>query len=95
MSAEEFDRVLRHVWSEPKFVAQVEWMKDHPGIVGQMMEQGVSRSEIEGYIDGEGWEHPDREVTLVVHEMPNFDWWEPRHDQPWRRQAARDRGESK
>jgi hypothetical protein len=33
----------------------------------------------------------DEEVTVEFHEMPDFDWWEPRHDQPWRRQDARRR----
>jgi hypothetical protein len=30
-TAERNNAILKHVWSEPRFVAEVEWMADHPG----------------------------------------------------------------
>lgn len=58
----DYDRTLRHVWSEPKSVAKQE----------------------------HAWEFP---ILGGSYEPIDFDWYEPRFDQPWRRQVARDRAE--
>jgi hypothetical protein len=58
MTVDRLEKTIKHVWLEPKRVAQVEapapWF--------------------------------DAEAEAI-----DFDWWEPRYDQPWRRQYARDR----
>jgi hypothetical protein len=88
-TADRFNAIIKHVWTEPRFAAEAEWYYENPGLAGQLMGQGVSREELEGFIDGNGWVDPDREVTFVVHEPPDWDWWEP--TTRWRRLAARDR----
>lgn len=87
--ARAFNDVLRHVWCEPRFVAEMEWSREY-SVGAQMMGQ-VPRHEVEQFVDGEGWENPDRTITIEFHEPPDFDWWEP--TSAWRRKAARDRGE--
>ena len=82
--------VIRHVWTEPKFVAQVHWARDQPSLFEQIMAQ-VGRSAVEQYAAGGDWPNPDTLVHVEVRKEPDWDWWEPRHDQPWRRQQARDR----
>lgn len=82
------NRIMKHAWLEPKFVAQVEWMADHPGLSMQI-EQQVGRAAMEQYAAGGGWPDPDAAVTFVIHEEPDWDWWEPTSE--WRRLAARDR----
>jgi hypothetical protein len=86
----DFDRIAKHVWTEPKFVAEVEWHGEY-GLAAQLGRQAAPQ--MEQIARGEQ-PTPNVEVTLAFHEPPDFDWWEPRHDQPWRRQAARDRGEA-
>lgn len=92
-AASEFGRVAKHVYTEPKFVAQVQWMHEHPNPVQQIFNQLGSQPLSKSDEDVRDWleANADRRVTVEIHEMPDFDWWEPRHDQPWRRQAARDR----
>jgi hypothetical protein len=34
---------------------------------------------------------PEDVVSLSVHEEPDWSWWEPRYDLPYRRQQARER----
>jgi hypothetical protein len=90
---QEFDRVAKHVFSEPKFVAQFEYLRDYPNPMQQILGQ-IPREAVEGFIDGEAWPEgvANQTVTAVdFGETPDWDWWEPRHDQPWRRQAHRDR----
>lgn len=84
-----FTRVLKHVWSDPKFVAEMEWFRDHPNPMQQVFAQLGSRpgSNVGDWLR----EVADEEVYILIHEPPDFDWWEPRHDQPWRRGQARDR----
>jgi hypothetical protein len=87
------NRVLKHVYSEPKFVAQVEWWHLHPDPIQQALAI-VGRDAAEQYIEGHGWPEGVAEMEISVTmppEEPDWDWWEPRHDQPWRREQARDR----
>jgi hypothetical protein len=90
MSARSLSTIAKHVWTEPKFVAQIEWGRDHPSLAAQLMGQ-VPRKELEEYVDTGQHPNPDRRVSFVMYDEPDWDWWEPRYDQPWRRQAARDR----
>lgn len=71
----------------------MEWMNEHPDPISQMFAQLGSRPASIADGDVEAWlrEVQDETVSVEFHEMPDFDWWEPRHDQPWRRQQARDR----
>lgn len=88
-----FNTVLKHVWTEPKFRAQVEYFHDYPSPVQQMLGQ-IPRHVLEDFAAGEGWpdDVAEQEVSFVEQpQMPDFDWWEPRHDQPWRREQARAR----
>lgn len=89
MNAQRMDLVIRHCWSEPKAVAQIEWWDDHPPFASQLMDQVGWQAD--GFLSGRGWVDPNQEVTLVQYEEPDWDWWEPRHDQPWRRQEFRSR----
>lgn len=83
--------IMKHVWSDPKHRALIDYMYDYPSPIQQILGQ-VPREEQGAFVRGEGWANPDRIVSFAeVEPMPDFDWWEPRHDQPWRRQAARDR----
>lgn len=87
--------VLKHVYSEPKFVAQVQFWNECPTPMQQIF-GSIPRPVVKDYIDGKGWpEHiANQTVSYVEYEQIDFDWWEPRHDAPWRRQDARNRGES-
>ena len=82
-----FDAVIRHVYAEPRFLATLEWHRRF-GVVSQLMSQ-VPRWELEEYV--ETGQHPDpaREISIVLHEEPDWDWWEPRHDHLWRRTLMR------
>ena len=90
---EDLDRVLKHVWLEPKFKATMEWYDTHPDPVSQMFAQVGSRPASKDDEEVGAWlrNHADETVTVELHEPPDFDWWEPRHDQPWRRKQTRDR----
>ena len=88
---EQMNAVVKHVWTEPKFVAQVKWRALQPSL-SQQLEAQVGRSAMERFAAGGGWPEPDRVVSFVLpDEEPDWDWWEPRHDQLWRREAARAR----
>jgi len=89
MPSSKFDRVLRRIWCEPKFVARIKWLNEYS--VNAQLHAQVPRAEMEAFVRGEGWVNPDRPISFVVHEEPDWNWWEPRYDQPWRRQQARDR----
>jgi hypothetical protein len=84
-----FRDAARFVFTEPKFVAQLEWHRKY-GLGGQLEEQWP-RDEMEAFAATGQHPHPERRVRLVLNEMPDFDWWEPRYDQSWRRQDARRR----
>lgn len=88
----DFDRILRHIWSEPKFVAEVEYM-NLPNHLSNQLAAQWPRTEMAHYIATGKHADPERTITFEAPPEPiDFDWWEPRYDQPWRRQAARDRG---
>ena len=84
---------MSRVWSEPKFVAQVKWHEMHPDPIQQIFAQlgSLPASKSGGSIASWLHKHADETVTVQLHEPPDWDWWEPRHDQPWRRKQARDR----
>jgi hypothetical protein len=84
-----FGVIAKHVYTEPRFKAEAEWLHEF-GVAAQLGRQ-VPREEMVGFVAGHGWENPDREIVLEMHEPPDWDWWEPRHDQPWRRKQSRDR----
>lgn len=86
-SLETFGRAVKLVFGDPKFRAQIEWMQQY-GLCAQL-ERQWPREEMEDYATTGQHPNPARGVRLAFHEMPDFDWWEPRHDQPWRRQNAR------
>jgi hypothetical protein len=86
---ENFNTIMRHVYTEPRFRAKVEWHSEYG--IGAQLHRQVPRAEMKAFVAGHGWQNPDREVSLVRYEEPDWDWWEPRHDQLWRRQAARQR----
>lgn len=79
--------IARHVWTEPRRVAEMAW--DAKYSLGSQLMRQIPREEAEAFVDGEGWAEPDRVITIDVYERPDFAWWEPRHDAPWRRQQAR------
>lgn len=85
---DQVDAVLRHVWSEPRFVAWTEWFKDHPSLAQQLIEQ-VGYGAAERFAAGGGWENADQEISFVRYEEPDWDWWEPTSQ--WRRLDARSR----
>jgi hypothetical protein len=89
--SEKLTVILKHTWAEPKFVAQIEWMHDHPDPISQMFAQLGSRPVSKSDDDVRGWleDVADEEVSFVVHEQPDWDWWEPTSE--WRRKHARDR----
>jgi hypothetical protein len=49
-----FSRVLGHVYGEPRFRAEMEWRRDHPGLSIQL-EQQVGRDALERFAAGAGW----------------------------------------
>lgn len=79
--------IARHVWTEPRAKAYIEWSSRY-SLSSQFMGQ-VPRGELDGYVDTGQHRNPDRTVTLVQYEEPDWDWWEPTTQ--WRREAARDR----
>jgi hypothetical protein len=86
----EYDRfnvVTKHAWTEPRFRAEIEWSREF-GLVAQLFGQ-VPRHELETYAATGQHVNPEREITLVQYEEPDWDWWEPTSE--WRRKAARDR----
>ena len=85
-----FEAVAKHVYTEPKFVARIEWGRDHPSLAAQLMGQ-VGRGALEQYVATGKHANPDQQIVFVKYDEPDWDWWEPRYDQPWRRQVARDR----
>lgn len=85
--ADTINIVMRHVWTEPRFAAEVEWSRRF-SLSSQMFGQ-VPRDELEEYVDTGQHRNPDRVITLVQYEEPDWDWWEP--TTRWRREAARDR----
>ena len=84
-----YAEIVKHVWTEPKGRAQVEWYRENNPM--RQLEEQLGRAALEQFADGGGWRDPEARVTITLCEPPDWDWWEPRHDQPWRRQAARDR----
>jgi hypothetical protein len=89
VSVESASRIIRHVWTEPRFRTEVEWHNE-VGLNIQLQQQ-LGRVAMEQFADGDGWPDSEKEVTLTFHEMPDWDWWEPRYDSPGRRLASRDR----
>lgn len=79
--------ILKHVYTEPRFVAEIEWSRRF-SLSAQLMGQ-VPREELEEYVDTGQHPNPDRTITFVHYEEPDWDWWEP--TTRWRRIAARDR----
>lgn len=82
--------ILKHTYSEPKFNAWIEWGEDHPSLARQLMDQ-VGRPALDEYVETGQHPNPEQRVSFVRYEEPDWDWWEPRHDQPWRRKQARHR----
>lgn len=82
--------ILKHTYSEPKFKASIEWGKDHPSLAAQLMGR-VGRAALEEYVETGQHPNPEQRVSFVRYEEPDWDWWEPRHDQLWRRKQARHR----
>lgn len=86
--------VIKHVWTEPKAVAKIHWMeyqREHaPSLMDQIFAQ-VGYGAAEQFASGGGWPDPDQRITLVRYDLeePDWDWWEPRHDQLWRRTTMR------
>lgn len=83
--------IIKHVWTEPKSVAQWEWLLENDGYANQLSQQ-VNRHAMQQFVDGDGWPEPEQRIAFHKPMMvePDWDWWEPRHDQPWRRTSARD-----
>lgn len=79
--------VMKHVWTEPRAAAQINWHSEY-GIGAQLMGQ-VPRDELEAYVDTGQHQNPGRVISIVIHEEPDWDWWEP--TTRWRREAARER----
>lgn len=82
--------IIKHVYTEPKTVAQIQWSADHPS-VGMQLEQQVGWHNLQHYVATGQHPDPDIRVSIVQYDEPDWDWWEPRYDQPWRREQARDR----
>lgn len=82
-----FSKVCRVVFTDPKCLAQLEWHREY-GFSAQL-EQQVPRDELETYVATGQHPNPDRRVSFVLNEMPDFDWWEPRYDQPGGREQTR------
>lgn len=81
--------IIRHVWSDPRRVAEIEWMDLHPG-PGFQIEEQVGREAMEQFAAGGGWPDPDARITIVMPpDPPDWDWWEP--TTRWRREQARGR----
>jgi hypothetical protein len=95
MNFDEMNRVLKHVYGEPKFVAQVQYWKECPSPAAQIF-GAIPRPVLDDFVAGRGWPEDvaNRQVSFVQYEQIDFNWWEPRHDAPWRRQDARNRGEA-
>jgi len=89
MDWDRINRGMRHAWSEPKNRAMFEWWELHPPF-GWLNE--IPRDEVVGYINGEGWAHPERKIRISLPPPePDWDWWEPRYDTPDRRKVTEDR----
>lgn len=84
-TAELRNAVIKHVWSEPRFVAWVEWHSEHPSLARQMADQ-LGRGAMEQFAAGNGWPDPDAEVAFIEYDEPDWDWWEPTSE--WRRKDA-------
>jgi hypothetical protein len=82
-----FTRAINLVFHDPKFEAAIEWHREY-GIPAQLQRQW-GRDDMAQYVNTGQHVRPDHSVTLYAEEIPDFDWWEPRHDQPWRRQNTR------
>ena len=86
---ERADAIICCYMLDPKYVAINEWMGQY-GIISQLCGQWP-RDEMEAFVGTGEHLNPDREMKLVVHEQPDWDWWEPRYDSPYRREQARER----
>lgn len=85
-----FDRIMMQaVFGDPKCRAQVEWLSEY-GFSAQL-EQQWPRHEMEAYVATGEHLNPTRRLSLTLQEPPDFDWWEPRYDQPGRREQTRRR----
>jgi hypothetical protein len=76
-AAEALDNAIVCYMLDPRFVAQSKWMSGY-GLACQFIHALESHG-------------PEGTVTLVKHEEPDWQWWEPRYDQPFRRVQARER----
>lgn len=89
MNLAAMNNVLKCVYSEPKFRAQIEWHAEYSA--GAQLHRQVPRLELEHYVATGQHPNPQRRVEIVLYAEPEWDWWEPRYDQPGRREAARRR----
>lgn len=76
-SLQKVDDAIRCYMLDPKCVAINEWQLQY-GLVCQL----ARLFETHGPDDGP--------VTLIDTEQPDWDWWEPRPDLPYRREQARE-----
>lgn len=74
-SVEYFDKQIVCYMLDPKAVVQNEWFLKY-GSACQL---------------ARAIESGQKTISIEMHEMPNFDWWEPRYDNPSRRVHARER----
>lgn len=79
--------IMKHAWSEPRFAAEMEWNRLFS--IGAQLFGQVPYSEMEHYAATGQHVNPEREITLTLHEPPDWDWWEPTSE--WRRKAGRER----
>ena len=87
---DEISRVIKHVWSDPRFLAWIEWHDGHPSLARQLEEQ-MGRDGMRHYAQT-GQHLPgvaDQTVEFIRYEEPDWDWWEPTSE--WRRKDARSR----
>ena len=79
------NRQLKHIWSEPRFLAWIEWGKTHPSLAEQMMNQ-LGHDAMRSFAEGNGWPDPEAEVSFVKYDEPDWVLGEPTSE--WRRKDA-------
>ena len=79
--SERMDRlsaIIKHVWSEPRFVAWVQWHEQHPGLSRQLEDQ-MGYDAMRYYAET-GQHLPgvaEQTVEFIRYDEPDWDWWEP------------------
>lgn len=88
-SIERYEEILRHVWLEPRSLAQSEWSKQNNPF--EFLRE-IPRAEVKAFVEGKGWSEKTgkKTVQITLRKEPDWAWWEPRYDQPWRRETMRD-----